>query len=342
MKFDSVFQLNAAQKFISRFCHSMATGMFPYPKSPPEEKIGTSSGILIGSRGGVVCEDGVELVFPPKAVVRPLNVKITLENPSKWHGLIIEKNLENGVIFCAPIINLQPNGHFFKKPATLTFYLNIKHFDCHSVVILHGKEATDGKIYWEDITETSEINMKTAKVTTIVKGFSFITALLKLTLIRTKEIVTRLNLEAFNYTLAVLLDSNCNKLALLFVSRDVYSEEFYRESKTSALVQLKAEGYRELPVCHVDEHGERGIYNHETLKVSVRLGEDYKLAHGHDNHSFTVESKVWWSTGRVIKLPLEGTKDVGILSGKISVKGEYGHRGERYFCELGELDCQYN
>ena len=320
----------------------MATGMFPYPKSPPDEKIGTSSGILIGSRGGVVCEDGVELVIPPKAVVRPLNVKITLENPSKWHGLIIEKNLENGVIFCAPIINLQPNGHFFKKPATLTFYLNIKHFDCHSVVILHGKEATDGKIYWLDITETSEINMKTAKVTTKLKGFSFITAFWKRPWIRTKEIFARLNLVAFDYTLAVLLDLNFNTLALLFVSRDVYIEEFYRESETSALVQLKAEGYRELPVRPVDECGERRICNHENIKVSVRLGEDYKLAHGHDNHSFTVESEVWWSTGCVIKLPLEGAKDVRILCGKISVEGESGHRGEGYFRELGELDCLYN
>ena len=320
----------------------MATGMFPLVKSPPGEKIGTRSGILIGNRGGVVREDGVKLMFPPKAVVRPLHVKIALENPSRYYGLIIEKDLENDVIFCAPIINLHPNGHFFQEPATLTFYLNIKHFKCDNVVILHGKEAVDGKICWEDITEMSKVNVRKAKVTTTVKGFSFITALLKLTWIRTKEIVTRLNLVAFNYTLAVLLDLNFNKLALLFVSQDVYGEEFYRESETSALVQLKAEGYIELLVRSVDEHEEKRIYNHETLKVSVCLGEDYKPTNGHDNHSFTVDAYSLWNTGHIITLSLEATKDVRILCGKIYVEGEYGHRGEGYFCELGELDCLYN
>ena len=312
--------------------------MFSVLKSPSGEKIGTAYDILIGRRGGVVYKDGVKLVFPP-SINLPLYIKITLENPSKYYGLIIEKDLQNDVVFCAPVINLRPNGYFFEKPVTLTFHLNIKAFKCDSVVILHGKEARDGKIHWKDITDTSEINRRKAKVTTKIKGFSLITALLRLTLIRTKEIVARLNMLAFNYTMAVLLDVNSNELALLFVSRDVYSEEFYRECETSALVQLKAEGYRELLVHSLDEHEERRIYNHENLKVAVRLGEDYKLAHGHDNHSFAVESYVWWNTGHVMKLSLEGTKDVRILCGKISVEGEYGHSSEGYFCELGELDC---
>ena len=287
----------------------------------------------------MVYKDGVRLVFPAKAVNLPLDINITLENPSRYYGLIIEKDLQNDVVFCAPVINLRPNGYFFEKLVTLRFYLNTKDFKCDNVVILHGKEARDGKIHWQDITDTSEIDRRKAKVTTKTKGFSLITALLRLTLIRTKEIVARLNMLAFNYTMAVLLDVNLNELALLFVSQDVYSEEFYRECETSALVQLKAEGYRELLVRSLDEHEERRIYNHENLKVSVCLGEDYKLAHGHDKHSFAVESYVWWNTGHVIKLSLEGTKDVRILCGKISVEGENGHSSERYFCELGELDC---
>ena len=313
--------------------------MLPVVKNPTGEKIGTASGNVIGKRGGVVDKDGVKLVFPAKAVNRPLHINITSENPSRYYGLIIEKDLQNDVNFCAPMINLHPNGHFFEKPVTLTFYLNVKDFRCDNVVILHGKEALDGKIHWEDITGTSEIDTRNAKVTTEIKGFSLITALLRRTLIRTKDIVARLNIMAFNYAMAALLNVNSNELALLFVSRDVYSEEFYRESETSALVKLKTEGYRELLVRSLDEHEERRIYNRENLKISVRLGEDYKLADSHDNHSFAVDSSVWWNTGHAIKLSLEGTKDVRILCGKISVEGENGHSSERYFCDLGELDC---
>ena len=313
------------------FCYSMATGMLPIMKNPTGEKIGKASGIVIGRRGGVVYKDGVKLVFPPKAVNVPLHIKITLENPSRYYGL-------NDVTFCAPMINLSPNGHFFEKPVTLTFDLNTKDFKCDSLVILHGKENKDGNIHWEDITHTSEIDMKKAKVSTKVKGFSLFTALFKPTLIRAKGFLARLNIMEFNYTMAALLNVNSNELALLFVSRDVYSGEFYRESETSALVQLKAEGFREIPVRSLDEHGERRIYNHENLKISVRLGEDYKLANGHDNHSFAVESYVWWSTGHVIKLSLEATKDVRILCGKICVERKDGHSSERYVCELGDLD----
>ena len=120
------------------------------------------------------------------------------------------------------------------------------------------------------------------------------------------------------------------------MSQDVYHEEFFREHETSALVQLVAEGFREICVRSVDDHEEKRVYNYENLQVSVCLGEDYKLSDIQLN--LVVESSHWWSTGHVLKLPLESTKNVRILCGKINVKGEYGHSIERQFCELGELD----
>ena len=279
----------------------------------------------------------VELVFPPGAVDNPVSVKVTLEDPSKYYGLIAEKDLENDVMFCQPIINLQPNGHSFKKPVTLTTKFNIKHFKSDEILILHGTEARDGKITWQDITHLSKFNETKAEVNIEIERFSVIASLWRLTLIRTKDIVSRLNLLAFNYSMSVLLDENRDKLALLFVSQDVYHEQFYKEHETSALVQLKAEGFRELHVRPANGEKEQRLYNHEKLQISVCLGEDYKLAESQQGNGLviTVEAHVWWNTGRVIKLSLERTRQVRILCGKIIVEGEYGHTSERDFCELG-------
>lgn len=241
-------------------------------------------------------------------------------------------------MFCAPIVSLQPRGHIFKVPVTLTTKFKIKNFTFDEVVILHGEESDrDGRIVWQDITHNSKIEETHAEVIVKIERFSVIGTLLRMTLIRTKDIVSRLNLLPFNYTMSVLLNekSNSSELALLFVSHDVYHEQFYQENETSALVQLKAQGFKELPVRSVDREKETRIYNHEKLQVSVFLGEDYKLV---DNqHDFLVESFVWWNTGYVIKIPLENTKDVRILCGKIIVEGEYGHISERQFCESGEV-----
>ena len=319
----------------------LAKGSSTFEESQSGTEMNIASAIITRD-GGVVDGYGIKLVCPLGAVDKPVHIKITLEDPSKFYGLIVQKDLENDVIFCGPIINLHPNGHLFQKPVTLTSNLNMEDVRYDHVLILHGKEAIDGKISWEDITHASKIDVKNGEVNIEMKRFSFITALRRMTLIRTKEIVTRLNVWAFNYKLAVLHNMNLDEIALLFVSRDVYGEKFYRECETSALVQLKAEGYRELRIRFLDEHEERRIYNHENLKVAVRLGEDYKVAEGNDNHSFAVESYVWWNTGHVMKLSLEGTKDVRILCGKISVEGEYGHNSKGYFCEPGELESRYD
>lgn len=307
----------------------------------------------VTNKGGVVVGEGVKLMFPPEAVKNSLSITISLEDASKYYGLIVQKDLENDIMFGAPIINLTPNGHFFKKPVTLTTKLKIQNFKCGDVLILNGTEAQDGKITWQDITHRSKFTMLdefNVEVNIKIEHFSLVVALLRMTLIRTKEIVSRLNLLSFNYNMSVLLKENRlspidGELAVLFVSQDVYHEQFYREHETSALVQLKNEGFRELHVRlagSTDAKEEKRIYNSELLQVSVRLGGDFSLGDSQNGSiGFTVDSYVWWNMGKVIKLPLEFTKDVGILCGAISVQGQYGHTSERHFCETGEFN-NYN
>ena len=87
----------------------------------------------------------------------------------------------------------------------------------------------------------------------------------------------------------------------------------------------------------LDGEGEKRVYNGESLKVSVCLREDYRLADRTQGiFDFIVHSSVWWNTGEVFRLPLESTEDVRILCCTISVQGEYGHRSERNVCEIGE------
>ena len=285
----------------------------------------------------------VKLVCPPGAVDDPVSVKITLEDPSKYYGLIVQRDLENDVMFGTPIINLQPNGHVFKKPVTVTTKFKINDFKRDDVLILHGTEARDGTITWYDITQNATINEKNVEVVIEIGHFSLITVLVKLkklTLILTKDIVYRFNLLPFSYIMSVLVNKNSvhEELALLFVSQDVYNEQFYREHESSALVQLKAEGFRELHVRFIDRQVEQRVYNSESLQVSVCLGEDYKLADSkQEDIAFTVNSGVWWNTGEVFRRPLEWSKDVRILCGAITVQGSFGHRSERHFCEIGKL-----
>ena len=295
-------------------------------------------------------KDSVRLVCPPGAVEKPVSVNITLVDPSNYYELIVQKDLENDVMFAAPIINLEPNGLFFKKPLTLVTKFKIKSFKSDDVLILHGSRARDGKITWQDITFHSKIDDANGEVSIETEHFSLIAVLVRFgrsTLIRTKEIVSRLNLLSFNYTLSVLLKKSSpslvhDELALLFVSQEVYHDQFYREDETSALMQLKKDGFVELHVCSITRQKEKSIYNNENLQINVHLGEDYQLADGQqEKTSFTVHSYVWWNTGLVIRLSLEWKKDVRSLCGKISVQGEYGHTSERHFREQGEFDSCY-
>ena len=312
-------------------------------KSPRQD-----SSVLRGTvtnKGGVLLGENVELICPPGAVDNSLSVSVTLEDPSNYYGQFVLKDLENNVKFGAPIISLGPSGHFFNKPLTLKSMVDIN-FNWDDVLILHGSKTSGGKITWQDISHNSNIDEANTGLVIEIEHFSIIAILYRLsraTLLCTKDIISRLNLLAFNYTLSVLLKKSSpslvhDELALLFVSQDVYHEQFYREDDTSsALMQLKKEGFVELHVrCSQDE---KSIYNNETLEVIVRLGEDYKLVDSQqESTSFTVHSYDWWHTGKVLRIPLEWSKDVRSLCGKVSVRGDYGHTSESLFSEPGMFD----
>ena len=300
----------------------------------------------VTSEGGVLAGKSVQLVFPPKAVGSSLTVYVTLEDPSKYYGQFVLRDLENDVMFGTPIISLEPSGHLFKKPLTLISTFNMN-FDWNDVVILHGSKSGGEKITWQDVTQNSKINKTNTEVIIEIEHFSIIAILCRLsrtTLRCTRDILSRLNLVAFNYTLSVLLKkSNTSvhdELALLFVSQDVYHEQFFKEDETSsALVQLKEDGFVELHV-HCSQE-EKNIYNSETLQVDVHLEGGYKLADStHESTSFTVHCYDWWREGKVIRIPLEWDKDVRSLCGKVSVRGEYGHTSERHFNEQGRIESR--
>ena len=308
---------------------------------------------FVTSKGGVVTGKSVKLVCPPGAVDNPVSVNITLEDPSKYYGYLIRKDLESDVMFGAPIINLQPSGYFFKKPVKLTTKFEIKDLKCGEVLILHGTEAGDGKITWQDITRNSQINETSQEVTIELEHFSFIVVLLRWTWIRSLDIVSRFNFLAFYYTLSVLLKKSGlpsvhDEIALLFVSQDVYNEEFYHEQESSALVQLTKEQFTPLHVSTIATQEEKRICNNEILRVNIHLEEDYKLSDSevedfeladsqNGSTSFTVHSNILWNAGKVIRLRLQGNKEVRRLCGKISVKGEMGHTKKCHFSEEGEL-----
>ncbi|XP_068693397.1 uncharacterized protein [Montipora foliosa] len=297
------------------------------------KKISMSS--VITSEGGGVVGEGVKLVCPPGAVERPVTVTVTLEDPSKYCGLLVQSDLENDVMFCAPIINLQPNGHHFKTGVELTVRLKGPISSFNKVVILHGKETALGGIAWEDITRnTIESNETSDEVLIITERFSIIAALIKRAVILTKDIASRLNLSGFNFSLLVLLNSKSvpKELAVVFVSEDVENEAFFQKDETSLLVQLKKEGFREIFMRPVKGQDDRRIYNQEELKVSVFPIEDFKCSSS--ELPVVVESSTWWSTGHAIRLQLESSNQDRIVCGRITVKGKYGSSNERQFCDL--------
>ena len=304
---------------------------------------------ITSSKGGVVTEKGIKLVCPPGAVNDPVSVTISIEDPSRYYGLIVQNSLENDVMFGAPVIRLQPDGLFFKKPVTLTVKFEIGNSTCNDIVILNGKEERGRMITWEDLTPNSvvkKLEKANAEVQIKMQHFSLVTILLTLVRFTRVQLLTRFNLMSFHYTLSVWLNDNCvspksDELALLFVSQDVYHEQFYEEQEASAMIELKNKGFRKLHVRPINGQQETGIYNNESLHISVCLGEDYNLAdrqHG-INSDFKVDSYAWWNKGYVVTIPLERTrKDVRIACGTITVQGAFGHFSERKFCEVGKLN----
>ena len=309
-----------------------------------EEVEDVESSGLVTSEGGSVSVNGVQLTCPAGAVDYPVNIKLKLQEPLKYYGLILNHGLENDLIFVAPIINCQPNGQTFKKHVTLTIALDHyeKETSTEALLVLHGTPATDGRIFWEDVTRDSKFHLEKKELKVEIAQFSLIAVLLRLTWVHTKEIVTRLNLISFKYTLLVLFKSDhqhspFEDLAVVFMSQDIYQEQFYREHDDSALVQLKSDGFEEL-ASDVGQEIDY-IYNKESLTVSFQLGEDYKPANDkQQSMTFTVDSSVWWSTGHVLKLLLQASSaDAKILCGRIVVRGQHGHVREDRFCQQGEF-----
>lgn len=303
---------------------------------------------IVTSKGGEIVAKGVQVECPPGAINTsdsPVTIKISVEEPSKHYGLIVQNGLQNDVVFGAPIIHLQPDGQQFRKPVIVTAKLDGDKENCtNEFIILHGTKAENGEVIWQDVSHNSKINVEKSELKVAIDRFSLIVVLrlLKTTLILTKDIVSRFNLLSFNYTLTVFFKENPphsrhGELALVFMSQDIHQEDYYREHDNSALIQLKRDGFQEL--CSNDRRGSNNICNNEKLEVFVHLGDDYQLADTQQEGflSVSVDSPVWWSTGHVVKLPLQGSGEVRILCGRVSVRGQHGHASECHFCEQGEL-----
>ncbi|KAJ7388407.1 hypothetical protein OS493_037799 [Desmophyllum pertusum] len=112
------------------------------------------------------------------------------------------------------------------------------------------------------------------------------------------------------------------------MSQDIYQEQSYREHEDSALMQLQRNGFEELGSNVGQERGY--IYNQESLTVSIQLGEGYKPINSQqESITVHVQSSVWWSTGHVIMVKLQGSSadanSPKILRGRIAVQGQHGH-----------------
>ena len=293
--------------------------------------------------------EGVRLRCPAGAVESPVSFSITLENPSKYYGLLVQKDLEKDVMFGAPTINLRPDGFIFKKPVTLITKFEIQGWKFSDVLILHGKEACLGKITWEDITHSAKTDEASQEVIIELNHFSRIVVLLRKTRIRAKDFVSRLNLRAFHYRLLVLRRGGSlsdhekvrneveDELALLFVSEDVYHEPFYKLQTNSALVQLEKDQFVKLHVTRSETLERRRISNNENLKVDIHVGEDYKLVDvQQESTQFSVQASLLWNAGKVVRLSVKSKKDVRSLCGAITVRGEYGHSSTWHFSEEGD------
>ena len=300
---------------------------------------------IMTSEGGSLSADGVRLTWPSGAVNNPVTIKLTLEDPRKYYAFITEKELHNYIIFGAPVVRLQPNGQRFNTPVFLTIKLRnteAMHSD-GSFLILHGTQAPNRKVSWKDITHNSKYDSENEEIEIEIAGFSFVAFFWRLTYqILPTPIVSRLNFFSFNYTLSVLFKDNSpyspfGVLALVFMSQDTFNDLAFRQTGTSALEQLKKEEYEHL--CSIGGEESNIIHNNESLQISTLLGEDHKLVDRKQQIiNVVVDPYVWWNTGHVEKIPLQGLDKVRILCGQICVRGQCGQAREHHFCERGRYN----
>ena len=213
---------------------------------------------------------GVKLICPPGAVDDPVTIKLILEETYKYCSLIVNHRLENDLKFGAPIINCQPNGQMFKKHVKFVIAVDSERENStEAFLVLHGTPSESGKIHWEDITRNSKFDMENKELSVNIDHFSLIAVLVRLAWVQTKEIATRLNLISFKYMLSVLCKRSrpnlpYDELAFVFMSRDIYREQFYREHDDCALMKLKRDGFEEL--CSKVRMESSFIYNNETCR----------------------------------------------------------------------------
>lgn len=297
----------------------------------------------INSEGGEVVGEGVRLVIPPGAVEEPVIISAAFEDPFRYYRLIVQKDLENDVAFAVPIIKLRPNGQVFKIPIKLTTKFTVSDFKKTDVIVLHGTEDGDG-ISWEDVTLYSNIDEASEEVTTEMEHFSIQMVLVRRSLICLKSFGYWLTSFSFHYTLSVLMKKSDkgSTLSLVFLSQDVYNEEFYREhSDTSALVQLKRDGFKELHLTSNGSQHDKCVYNNEKLQVSIRLEENCKLVDTKERH-ITVKSSVWWARGHVEEMNLDRITDISVVRGNIKIHRESGNDCSMHFGESGEVDLLHS
>ncbi|KAJ7388408.1 hypothetical protein OS493_037800 [Desmophyllum pertusum] len=162
------------------------------PVSSVEDVEDVESSSVVTKEGGSVSVKGVKLTCPTGAVDDPVTIKLKLEEPYKYCGLIVHHGLENDVIFGAPVINCQPNGQMFKKHVRLTVALdNEIGRSTGALLVLHGAPTSDGKIFWEDITHNSRFDLEKEELQVEINQFSLFAVLLRLTKstwVQTKEI----------------------------------------------------------------------------------------------------------------------------------------------------------
>ena len=311
-------------------------GALPETKSQKQSYIFSR---IINSEGGMMIGDGVKLVVPPGAVEKPLTISAAFEDPFRYYRLIVQKDLENDIVFAAPVIKLRPSGQVFKIPVKLTTKFTISVSKKTDVIVLHGTEGRDG-ISWQDVTHYSTIDDASEEVTTEMEHFTFRLVLVRRTLICLKSIAYWLTSFSFHYTLSVLMKKSDkgSKLNLVLMSQEFYNEEFYREhSDTSALVQLKRKGFKELDVPPIDGQHDKCVYNNEKLRVSICLEENCKLVDTEERR-ITVQSAVWWARGHVEEVNIDRNIDISVIRVNVKIQRENGQDFSLYFGESGEVD----
>ena len=221
-----------------------------------------------------------------------------------------------------------------------------------SFLILHGTQAPNRKVSWKDITLNSKYDSENEEIEIEIAGFSFVAFFWRLTYqILPTPIVSRLNYFSFNYTLSVLFKDNSPHSVsqsvlfkdnsphspFVFMSQSTFNDLTFRQTGTSALEQLKKEEYEHL--CSIRGEESNIIHNNESLQISTLLGEDHKLVDRKQQIiNVVVDPYVWWNTGHVEKILLQGLDKVRIPCGQICVRGRCGQARKHHFCERGRYN----